>query len=97
MTDLISVLTYTAALLLAVIVALALYAWREVQRNDDLTATLDQLRHDLADAEKSRADALYRAGRLERRLARLERDDEIRSRRAGYIDMPPMVNGKRVR
>jgi hypothetical protein len=93
--DLVHTLAYTAAVLLAVIVGLALYAWREVRRNDQLVDELDRAHQEIAAIAEARDTAKYRAARLETRLARLERDQLTRTRRAGYIDMPT-VNGKRV-
>lgn len=98
MTGLTTILAYTSAIVLVVVVGLAVGWWREVSRNDDLVAELDQARLDLATSKRETAAARYLNGRLERRLARLERDDatQVRYGRAGYVDMPT-INGRRVR
>lgn len=98
MTGLTTILAYTSAIVLVVVVGLAVGWWREVSRNDDLAAELDQARLDLADSKRATAAARYLNGRLERRLARLERDDatKVHKRVSGYVDMPTM-NGRRVR
>lgn len=96
-TDVVSVLAWSTALVLFVVVGLAVGWWREVHRNDGLAAELDQARLDLANAHRETSAARYQNGRLERRLARMERDDatKVRYGRAGYVDMPT-INGKRV-
>ena len=95
MSDLINVLTYSLAVVSVVAVVLGLLWWWQAHRNDRLVDELSHLQDALDEAVRARNAALYRVGRLERRLARMERDDVARSRR-GYIDMPTRINGSRI-
>ena len=93
MSQLAAVFAAAGVLFLAVIAGLAVWLRLEFRRSNRLAAELDRAHADLVAARAGLAGARYEVGRLEGRLARLERDDATRVRRAGYVEMP--VNGKR--
>lgn len=96
MSELINVLSFTAALLLVVIVGLAVFGWYQVHRNDQLADQLDRVHHDLAVMTRERNAARYQVGQLEQRL--VQRDRDVQTRRVrGYVDVDmPTINGKRL-
>lgn len=97
MTELLDVLWYTTVLLLVLASVFAVLWWLEIRRNDRADEALAAVAAERDTARKERDQARYDLGRLERKLARVERLDATRVQRTAYVDMPTRVNGERVR